>query len=106
VKKLKQVYENDVELLDVQVGTLAEAGADRPAGFAFGITPFSIFQLMASRRLMADPFFTTFYTPEVYSQEGLAWIDRYSMKDVIVRHFPELKPNMEGVANAFHPWKK
>lgn len=106
VKLLKEIYGSrpeDVEKLDLQVGTLAEK--DRYNGFAFGNTPFYIFALMASRRLMADPFFTEYYTPEVYTKFGINWVQKQTMVDVITRHFPELKPHFRGVKNAFKPWQ-
>ena len=46
-----------------------------PVGFGFSDTAFRIFLLMAPRRLQSDRFFTTDYTPEVYTQFGLDWID-------------------------------
>lgn len=106
VKILKEVYGDrpeDVEKLDLIVGTLAEK--DRYAGFAFGNTPFYVFSLMASRRLMADPFFSDYYTPEVYTKFGIDWVEKESMVDVITRHYPELKPKFAGVTNAFRPWQ-
>ena len=42
-------------------------------------TAFRIFILMASRRLNSDRFFTTDYTPQVYTQAGLDWIDDNDM---------------------------
>ena len=59
---------------------------------------------MASRRLKSDRFFTTDYTPKVYSEAGLKWIDDNSMRSVLLRHFPELAPALEGVENPFAPW--
>jgi hypothetical protein len=103
VAALKDVYGGDVEKLDLLVGTLAEK--DRYAGFAFGNTPFYIFALMASRRLMADPFFSEYFTPDVYTPFGYDWVQKQTMVDVITRHFPELKPRFKGVTNAFKPWQ-
>ncbi len=106
VRLLKEIYGSrpeDVEKLDLQVGTLAEK--DRYNGFAFGNTPFYIFALMASRRLMADPFFTEYYKPSVYTKFGIQWVQKQTMVDVITRHFPELKPHFKGVINAFKPWQ-
>lgn len=106
VKTLKEVYGDrpeDVEKLDLLVGTLAEK--DRYAGFAFGNTPFYIFALMASRRLMADPFFSDYFTADVYTKFGLKWVEDQTMVDVITRHYPELKPKFKGVKNAFRPWQ-
>src|SRR5690606_20233715 len=85
---LKRLYNNDVEQIDALVGQLAETV--RPEGYAFGETAFQIFILNASRRLMTDRFFTTDYRPEVYTQEGLDWVENNTMVDVLKRHFPEL----------------
>jgi len=52
----------------LMVGLFAER---LPEGFAFSDTAFRIFILMASRRLNSDRFFTTDFTPEVYSEPGL-----------------------------------
>ena len=103
VALLEKIYGGDVEKLDLLVGTLAEN--DRYEGFAFGNTPFYIFAVMASRRLMADPFFSDYFTPEVYTPEGFQWVQRETMVDVIVRHYPELKSAFKGVTNAFQPWR-
>ena len=61
---MKSLYA-DVEKLDLLVGTLAEE--DRYDYFGFGNTPFYIFALMASRRLMTDPFLSDMFTSVVYS---------------------------------------
>ena len=49
------------------VGMFAEPP---PPGFGFSDTAFRIFILMASRRLKSDRFFTTDFTPSVYTQAG------------------------------------
>ena len=77
-----------------------------PKGFGFSDTAFRIFILMASRRLKSDRFFTTDYTPKVYTEAGLKWIEENSMRSVLLRHFPELAPALEGVDNPFAPWVK
>lgn len=85
------------------VGTLAEG--HRPTNFGFGETMFQIFILNASRRLQADRFFTDDYREEVYTKEGLQWVDDSSLKKVILRHYPELESTGLGnVKNAFEPW--
>jgi len=61
--------------------------------------------LMASRRLKSDRFFTTDFTPEVYSPAGMDWIANNGMKEVLLRHYPELAPTLRGVDNPFAPWK-
>ena len=63
-----------------------------------------IFVLMASRRLKSDRFFTSDFRPEIYTQEGLDWIEHSDMRDVILRHMPELEPYVHP-QNAFAPWK-
>jgi hypothetical protein len=103
VAKLRQVYGDDVEKLDLLVGTLAEG--HRPTNFGFGETLFQIFILNASRRLQADRFYTTDFHEDVYTREGMKWIDESTMKAVILRHFPELElTGLGNITNAFEPW--
>ena len=49
---LKELYDDDIEKLDLLIGSLAEE--PRPDGFGFGETTFNLFLLMASRRLKTD----------------------------------------------------
>ena len=100
--ELKRLYDNDVEQVDTMVGQLAETV--RPGGFAFGETAFQVFIINASRRLMTDRFYTTDYTAEVYTQEGMDWVEENTMLDVIRRHFPSLTNSLAGTENAFKPW--
>lgn len=106
VEKLKSAYGSDreaVERLDLLVGTLAEG--HRPTGFGFGETMFQVFILNATRRLQADRFYTDDYREEVYTAEGLRWIDDATLKDVILRHHPELADTgLANIKNAFEPW--
>jgi tetratricopeptide (TPR) repeat protein len=102
LRALKQVYES-IEDIDLLIGNLAES--HRPTGFGFGETLFEIFILNASRRLQADRFFTESYREDVYTPEGLAWIDQASLKTVLLRHYPELSATgLANVENAFEPW--
>ena len=101
-RELREVY-GDVERVDLVVGMYAEP---LPKGFAFSDTAFRIFILMASRRLNSDRFFTRDYTPQVYTQAGLDWIDATRMSDVLLRHHPDLRPALHGVSNAFAPWQR
>jgi hypothetical protein len=102
VRALSQVYET-VEDLDLLVGNLAEA--HRPTGFGFGETLFEIFILNASRRLQADRFYTDSYREDVYTAEGLEWVDEVSLRTVLLRHYPELaKTGLANIENAFEPW--
>ncbi len=101
-KELEAVY-GHVEKVDLLVGCAAEKW---PEGFGFSDTAFRIFILMASRRLSSDRFFTSDYTPEVYTPVGIRWVADNGMIDVLLRHFPELADNLAGVKNAFFPWRK
>lgn len=111
VAKFNKVYGKDengndnVEMIDLLVGTLGEEV--RPKNFGFGETQFQIFILMASRRLMADRFFTESYNKEVYTKTGMDYIDQEGfLHQVISRHMPELKGKMKGLTTAFEPWKE
>lgn len=95
------VYDS-VDDVDFMVGTHAEQ--PRPEGFGFSDTVFRIFSFMARRRLEADRFFTTDYREAVYTKQGLAWIQETSMKDILLRHWPQLKDALRHVTNAFAPW--
>jgi hypothetical protein len=76
-----------------------------PKGFGFSDTAFRVFILMASRRLKSDRFLTDCYTEEYYTRTGLRWVADNTMITVLLRHFPELSKSLEGVPNAFVPWR-
>lgn len=101
-EKLREIYNNDIEAVDVMIGSYAEGY--RPPGYGFGETSFQIFIAMASRRLLADRFFTVDYRPEIYTQQGLDWIDNTTFTRVLVRHMPELSTKLAKVENGFFPW--
>jgi hypothetical protein len=100
--ELRRIY-GDVEQVDTMIGMYAER---KPQGFGFSDTAFRIFILMASRRLESDRFFTRDYRPEVYTKEGIDWVESNSMQTLLLRHFPELEPALHGVANPFAPWNR
>jgi hypothetical protein len=100
-EQIREVYNNNIDLVDLFVGLYAEP---LPAGFGFSETAFRIFSLMASRRLKSDRFFTVDYRPEIYTPEGMAWIDDSNMSTVLLRHIPALAPFLGKVTNAFAPW--
>jgi hypothetical protein len=101
--EIEDVYDGDIEAVDTVVGLLAE---DPPEGFGFSDTAFRIFILMASRRLKSDRYFCEDYTPEMYTPEGMQWIDDTLMSDVILRHLPDLEPALKGLDNAFFVWRE
>jgi hypothetical protein len=61
---------------------------------------------MASRRLKSDRFITLDYTPAVYTRAGLDWVENNNMTSVLLRHYPELTPAVQNVANPFAPWRR
>jgi hypothetical protein len=103
VEELRDVYNGDIDAVDLVVGMFAEP---KPRGFGFSDTAFRVFVLMATRRLEADRFFTVDYRPEVYTRAGLDWVDNNTMRSVLLRHFPELEPTLRDVQNAFAPWPR
>ena len=106
-EEVQAIYSN-VEDVDLLVGTLCEAKADpgTPNGFGFSDTVFRIFILMASRRLRSDRFFTTDFTPDVYTPAGFQWVADNSMRTVLQRHCPALAPLFADVRNVFFPWRQ
>lgn len=100
-KELEAVYEGDIDKVDLMVGMFAEPLLE---GFGFSETAFHIAIVMASRRLKSDRFLTADFNEDVYTRTGLAWIKENSMRTVLLRHYPELAPALEGVEGAFRPW--
>jgi hypothetical protein len=101
-EEIRKVYGNDIEKVDLMTGLYAEP---LPPGFGFSETAFRIFVLMASRRLKSDRFFTDDYRAELYTETGLKHIKETTMLTVLKRHHPQLAPALEGLDNAFKPWK-
>jgi hypothetical protein len=101
-EEIKRVYNNDLEKVDLMTGLFAEP---LPEGFGFSDTAFRVFVLMASRRLKSDRFFTDDFRAEIYTEFGLNYIRQTTMLDVLKRHYPELRPALDGVDNAFKPWR-
>ena len=100
-QEIRHVYNNDIEKVDLMVGLMAEP---LPEGMGFSDTAFRIFLVMASRRLKSDRFLSKDYRPEVYTKEGIDWVEENSMITVLKRHFPELAPALTDKESAFHPW--
>src|SRR5205814_10500430 len=92
-----------VERVASRIGLYAER---KPKGVGFSDTAFRIFILMASRRLESDRFFTRDSRPEVYTREGLDWVENNNMRTLLLRHFPALEPALTGVENPFAPWQR
>lgn len=96
---LKRVY-TDIDQVDLMVGCLVDK--DRPYGFAFGIVPFHVFVVMASRRILNDRFLMEDFNAKVYTEFGFQYVQSGSLRQVILRHFPELKGRVP--ENPFLNW--
>ncbi len=102
-KEIADLYRGDIDAVDPMVGMYAE---QPPKGFGFSDTAFRVFVLMASRRIKSDRFFTEDFRPEVYTRVGFDWVQETTMKDVLLRHYPELAPALANVDLVFAPWPK
>lgn len=87
--------------VDALIGSHSEP---LPKGFGFSDTAFRISISMASRRSKSDRFIAGQWNEETYSKEGLQWVQNNGMKDVLGRHFPELKGVPAKGKNVFAPW--
>ncbi|KAI5660257.1 hypothetical protein M9H77_29050 [Catharanthus roseus] len=102
IEALREIYDDDVEKLDLQIGLHAEKPIK---GFAISETAFFIFLLIASRRLEADRFFTTNFNAKTYTEKGLEWVNKTeSLKEVIDRHFPDMTKKWMRCECAFSVW--
>ena len=102
-KELSTLYCGDIDAVDPMVGMFAETP---PKGFGFSDTAFRVFILMASRRIKSDRFFTGDFNADVYTKVGFDWVQHTTMKDILLRHYPELAPALENVERVFAPWPK
>ncbi|KAH8888021.1 feebly protein [Thozetella sp. PMI_491] len=100
---LSEVYNGDIESVDSLVGCHSEPVIP---GFGFSETAFRVFIVMASRRLKSDRFIAGQWNANTYSKEGFHWVQYNTMKDVLIRHFPELKDTLKDSKNVFAPWAK
>ncbi len=99
--ELSEVYGGDIEKVDALVGSHSEPVIP---GFGFSETAFYIFIVMASRRLKSDRFIAGQWNAKTYTKEGFKWVQNTGMKDVLGRHFPELKDTLAKSKNVFAPW--
>ena len=102
VKILKEVYHNNIELLDLKIGTLSES--IRPTGFSLGETILHIASMMVRRKITSDRFFTSDFNEKVYTEFGMKWVLENNMKTILLRNFPNLKKDLYGHPNPFMKW--
>ncbi|KAK8061975.1 heme peroxidase [Apiospora phragmitis] len=100
-EELSAAYGGDVSKVDALVGSHSEPVIP---GFGFSETAFRVFILMASRRLKSDRFIAGQWNAATYTPEGFRWVQHTTMKDILVRHFPELGTTLGKSKNAFAPW--
>ncbi|CAL9137341.1 unnamed protein product [Musa textilis] len=102
IKTIREIYGDDVEKLDLLVGLMAEK---KIKGFAISETAFVIFILMASRRLEADRFFTSYFNEKTYTKRGFKWVNTTeSLRDVLLRHHPHTVSKWMNSTSAFSVW--
>jgi hypothetical protein len=88
---LRLVYGNDIESLDLLVGTHLE---EKLPQSIFGETIYSVFVLHTTRRVSNDRFLTTDYNEQYYTEWGMKHIFENTFKDLLVRHFPTLNSSI------------
>ncbi|KAK4233965.1 alpha-dioxygenase 2 [Achaetomium macrosporum] len=114
--ELREAYGGDIEMVDALVGSHAEPVIP---GFGFSETAFRVFILMASRRLKSDRFIAGpphgaegeevgGWNEGTYTKVGFKWVQDMGMRDVLGRHFPELRGHLDKGKgkNVFAPWVK
>ena len=100
--KLASVYKT-VEEVDFQPGIRAER---KPDLFALGNRQFKPFVLSAPARLKNDRLLSEQYNAATYGASGMEYIEHTNFSHLLLRHYPSLRPVVEGMDNAFRPWDK
>lgn len=93
VRRMKLVYNNDVNKVDLLVGTLAET---KWPGFGFSPTIFHLFVLMASRRIQSDRYYTNDFRAEIYTKEGMEWVATRGFQDILSEWIGKQPTNPDG----------
>lgn len=99
LKDLIHVYDNDVEKIDLLVGTHLE---EKMPKCIFGETIYSVFVLQTIRRTYNDRFFTIDFDEQHYTKIGIQYVQDITFKDIFERHFPVLKGHIP--QNPFLLW--
>ena len=87
LENLIKIYDNDVEKIDLMVGTHLE---EKMPNCIFGETIYAVFILQTFRRMSNDRFYTTNYNATYYTQFGIDHIDNNTFKTLLLRHYPDL----------------
>jgi hypothetical protein len=96
---LAEVYKS-VDDVDFQIGILAER---KPDAFALGNRQFKVFVLSAPARLKNDRLLSEQYGSQTYGANGIEYIEHTNFAQILERHYPSLRPAIEGVENMFAP---
>ena len=86
--KLKKIYSNDVEKLDLIIGTHLEPKMPK---CIFGETIYNVFVLQTLRRITNDRFFTINFNSKTYTKYGIDYIENITFKKLLTKHFPKLE---------------
>ncbi|HXT01352.1 MAG TPA: peroxidase family protein [Elusimicrobiota bacterium] len=97
---LASVYKT-VDDVDFTPGIRAER---KPDAFALGNRQFKPFVLSAPARLKNDRFLSEQYSAATYGAAGMEYIEHTNFANLIERHYPSLRPAIEGMDNSFRPW--
>jgi hypothetical protein len=100
--KLASVYKT-VDEVDFQPGIRAER---KPDAFALGNRQFKPFVLSAPARLKNDRFLSEEYNAKTYGASGMEYIEHTNFSHLLLRHYPSLRPVVQGLDNSFRPWDK
>ncbi|HEX4048920.1 MAG TPA: peroxidase family protein, partial [Elusimicrobiota bacterium] len=98
--KLASVYKS-VEEVDFLPGILAER---KPELFALGNRQFKPFVVSAPARLKNDRFLSEQYDAKTYGASGMEYVEHTNFSNLLERHYPALRPAVEGQDNSFRPW--
>jgi hypothetical protein len=101
-KQIKDVYNGDLDKVDLMTGLYAEP---MPPGFGFSETAFRVLHPDGVAAAEERSILHRRLAPEVYTEFGLDYVKKNSMLTVCGVHFPQLAPALDGVKNAFEPWK-
>ena len=94
--KLKEIYSNDIDKLDLIIGTYLEPKIPK---CIFGETIYNVFVLQTLRRITNDRFFTTDFNSKIYTKFGIDYIENITFKKLLSKHFPCLEKSIP--TNAF-----
>ena len=94
-EEIRDVYDGDIDRVDLQVGMLAEPLPPGLRLLRHGVPDLHPDGLAAAASRIASSPTTT--RPTSTRPRACAWVESNTMVDVLLRHHPELAPALEGV---------